>query len=214
MSYYHLCCKGNHDRAPEKIRNIMLDEPSICEEVLQLWSIYYHFNWLNTQRKHLVFVPDGEMKTILFPIVDRELFEETIAQLNLQYTLISWSKAINYKYHCNAQVACMKDNALSYSIDIPYVSINCFLKHLVPVVRTLVEKNCNVFWHDSFDDFLRTVLRTTIIDASQLLDVIHYPLDSKLWYDSFTVTLWPGKNEFLCRTIEEFEKEEREVAWW
>lgn len=104
MSYHHLCCNGSHDHAPEKIRKLMLDEPSICTKVLPLGNIYYHFSWLDKNRQHLVYIPDGEMKSIIMPMLSRTLLDQVIKEFSQEYPLLSGSISPKYSYHPHAKI--------------------------------------------------------------------------------------------------------------
>jgi len=186
MSYYHLCCKGNHDRAPEKIRNIMLDEPSICDEVLRLWNIYYHFSWLNSTRKHLVLIPDGEMKTLIMPVMDLPLFQQVIETFSQNNPLISQGRPLTYSYFPQAQIVRLKDSLPLGYVWMPFVRLSCFLKHLMPLIRILVEKGLIM---NSIEKWGR-LFRTNIHDPSEAEGIIIYTGEPEKWYSHFRIYFW------------------------
>ena len=186
MSYYHLCCKGNHDHAPEKIRNLMLDEPSICDEIRRLWNIYYQFSWLDTTRKHLVFIPDGETKAIIMPALDISLFREVIDTFNQKNSLISKSKPLSYSYFPNAEIVCLTDSYIVRNEWMPFVQINCFLKHLSALVKILVENGLILKSHEQWN----ILYRANIHDRMDTQGTIIYTGDPGQWYNQFMIHRW------------------------
>lgn len=84
-------------------------------------------------------IPDGEAKSIIMPIFDIVLFQEVIEAFNQKNVLLSGSKPLIYSYFPNAEIVCLNDSHIVNNISVPFVRLNCFLKHLTFLIKTLVE---------------------------------------------------------------------------
>jgi hypothetical protein len=74
------------------------------------------------------------------PVLDMLLFHEVIVAFNQKNTLLSGSKPLSYSYFPKAEIVCLNDSQIVNNISVPFVCLNCFLKHLSPLVKILVEE--------------------------------------------------------------------------
>jgi hypothetical protein len=129
-------------RIPEKYAKLLLDEPTIADEVVKMGNIYYLFSWLNEKRQWLVFEPDGEMKSVYVPMeaFSFDAFEAFIVSVRKEFPLLSGGISLQPEYYSHSKIIYLDENNKKISEkSFPIVKISVFLKHLKPFIQRLVE---------------------------------------------------------------------------
>jgi len=127
---------------PEKFAKLLLDEPSIAHEVLKMGNIYYVFNWLDKDRKHHIYFPDGELKFLYLPLnaSSRTHFDEFLPTIRSEFKLLSGADSFAVESLDHTKIIYLDANMKALSTKpFPMIRIHIFLKHVKPLIQKLVE---------------------------------------------------------------------------
>ncbi len=130
------------NKVPEKFAKLLLDEPKIADEVIKMGNIYYLYSWLDKNRHHLVFFPDGEMKSVFIPLYacNFKKFGEFIGSIRKDFTLISGGEPLTTDFYPDGRLIYMDEiHRKLAERPFPIVRVVIFLKQLKGFIELAVK---------------------------------------------------------------------------